>query len=220
MQEELPGSFIYPVDYLRRLMPEPSYRKVDTHWSILGRAAIAVLIAEKCFNGIDSERELSKLKSFITQTKIEISGDLGSKLQPEQKELADRFATSWDLKSSNNKLSNGNDGYFEVIISKSPLASGRLLIFGDSYMQQTLLMLSYFFKVIAFCRTGYFHEEIFSSMKPDFVVTENAERYFSDVYLDSAAPPFLLMPYLKGRTVDIIAAVAMMFSLVLKNKIP
>jgi hypothetical protein len=39
--------------------------------------------------------------------------------------------------------------------------------------------------------------------RPDVVISQAAERYLSFVYPDRSAPPFLMVPYLLGRSPNI-----------------
>ncbi|TOL26640.1 hypothetical protein CGI02_10275 [Vibrio parahaemolyticus] len=50
--------------------------------------------------------------------------------------------------------------------------------------------LSLVYKRVIFCRTRYFHKEVFDNINPDIVLTGNAERYLSHVNSDDRAALF------------------------------
>jgi tetratricopeptide (TPR) repeat protein len=193
--------FEYPVGFLRSLLPDRTYRRIDTHWNSFGRLAIAALVANKLGASRHPVTDvIAKLRASIVPNNTPIDGDLGSKLTPPQSEKEEQFRPDWAIQTFRNGLSNGNDGMLEIAFSSHPEASGRLVVFGDSYAFQCIPMLTAFFKEILCCRTRFYHKEIVEAARPDYVMSENAERYFSVIEDDDGAPPFMLVPALLQRT--------------------
>lgn len=194
------AEFLFPVEYLQNL-PYRTYGRTDTHWSSHGRIAIAGQVALGFgLEATDVESRLAELHGQVVSTGALVAGDLGGRFTPPRTEAPQEFKPSWKTHAFSNGVTQGNHGRINVVISRHPGAKGRLVVFGDSFMAQTLPALSAFFAEILFFRTRYFHKEIISTASPDFVLTENVERYFSVVESDEQAPPVLLMAALMGRS--------------------
>lgn len=197
------ADFIYPILDLDPVVGR-TYRQTDSHWSWLGRLIFAKNIARNL--GIADahiDKVFDILKSRLKLSPQKYSGDLGSKLTPVQYEFPDSLVLPWDVTKHSNNIASGNNGRWELLQSSAPNVQGKIVVFGDSFLLQSLPVFTGFFKEILFCRTQYFHDEIIRFAKPDYVVTQNAERYFSSVKSDREAAPFLLLPALLGRPVDI-----------------
>lgn len=192
------ASFLYPVDELRR---QPgSYSRTDTHWSVEGTIIIAELLATTFgIPGPVVREGCAALRGALVRSEEMVAGDLGVKLDPPHLEPKEHLELPWKVHTFSNGVRGGNDGRIIATVSESPLASGRLVIFGDSFLALGQAALTAFFKEILFCRTRYYHEEIVRSARPDFVVSENVERYLSAVASDADAVPMLLMAQMLGR---------------------
>lgn len=198
-REKTEAEFLFPVELLRKL-PQRAYGLTDTHWSIHGRIAIAGLVAhtlDPTAEGIDER--IAQLSSLVVEAGAPVAGDLGGRFTPPRTEPAFVLRPSWRNHSFHNGVTTGNHGRINVVFSRHPKASGRLVVFGDSFMAQTLSALSAFFREILFFRSRYFHDEIVQLADPDFVLSENVERYLSGVSPDDDAPPMLIMSQLLGR---------------------
>jgi ADP-heptose:LPS heptosyltransferase/tetratricopeptide (TPR) repeat protein/glycosyltransferase involved in cell wall biosynthesis len=191
---------VYPAEYLRSFLPERVYKRTDTHWSPLGIALICVLVARELgLSEASVEAGKRDILSSLTPMQRRISGDLGSKVSPPEYEFVPVVEPNWRQDRFNNGLTTGNDGILEVVLSGHPNSHGRLVIFGDSYFRECLDFLGVYFREILFCRTRYFHEEAVRAARPDYVITENAERYLGLVAPDADAPPIFMMAPLLGR---------------------
>lgn len=198
--EESGASFIYPVDYFRSLFPRRIYKRTDTHWTPYGTAMACALIAREF--GLSEDRIQEGLKNSLdslSERQISISGDLGSKLTPQHTEYVQLVQPAWQEIRMDNNLKTGNDGIIRILLSGNSNSKGKLLIFGDSYGSSCLDFLGAYFREILFCRSRYFHEEIAISARPDYIMTENVERYLALVASDSEAPPMLMMAHLTGK---------------------
>lgn len=197
---------IDPVDTLRSAKPGPSYYLTDTHWNPYGRIAIARCIAEEAgiaARQLDAASDLAY--SCVSVSGRAFVGDLATKLDPSPSEPELVLTPPFPRRQVENGISHvsdrpANEGRMIVAQTDAPTASDkRLLIFGDSYLIQSLPALSFFFRTIVLCRTRWFHPEMVSLVQPDMVVTQQAERYLSHVSPDRTAPAFFMIPYLLGR---------------------
>lgn len=197
--------FIYPIEELRPDAQGRSYYRTDTHWAQPGRMRMARLIGLNA--GLDPASVNRTCQMMFEDMKAADKprfGDLGSKLVPPQGEP--HLILKWrsPVKMFDNGLAhvNGpmNDGSMTVVYSQHETAADKiLLIFGDSYLHTSLANLAYLFKRIVFCRARFWHEEVVTSVQPDVVVSQMAERYLSFVSPDAVAPPFHMIPQLLGR---------------------
>lgn len=197
---------IDPVRELRAETEGCTYYRTDTHWAPHGKIVAARLLA------LASGRAPAEVAAVEAATRAALvrapeyfCGDLGRKLDPKQAEPTFTFKIPHRVQTFENGLPHDyvrpvNDGRMVLTESDADTARGTLLIFGDSYLHQTLPVLSFFFRRVLFCRTRWFHEELVGMVRPDIVVTQQAERYLSYVFPDSGAPPFLLMAQMLGRT--------------------
>lgn len=195
---------IDPVAEMRAENRGRTYYRTDTHWAPHGKIVAARLIAQAVGVGPVDEAEAAALAALHPAPDL-FCGDLGRKLDPAQSENTFVLRPSHGVRMFENGLPHDyarpvNDGRLVLMESEAPTARGTLLIFGDSYLHQSMSALSFFFKRVIFCRTRWFHEEMVLMARPDYVVTQQAERYLSSVSSDFEAPPFLLLAQMLGRT--------------------
>jgi hypothetical protein len=171
--------------------------KTDTHLNFDGKVKTSIEILKNFFDF--NEQEIKQVFDGFRGTTTEMIGDLGSKINPIQKEIRYEIITRF-LKRFHNQTG-ANDGLVIICFNRDKIKKNkckRLLIFGDSFCERTLQFISYFYSEILFCRSRYFHDEVVSMFKPDHLITESAERYFSNVRLDDVAPRFDLIYGLKS----------------------
>lgn len=181
-----------------------SFFKTDTHLTFEGKVVTTKEILSHFFDkNFLTEQDVDFRLSSLKGSERLMLGDLGSKLEPRvQEKRYDINATN--LKRFSNQVG-ANDGLAVVVFNKEKIKtlpkkeSPRLLIFGDSFAERTLPLLGQVYQEILFCRSRYFHEEIIDIFKPDHVITESAERYFSSVRSDLMCPRFNLVYGLKGN---------------------
>lgn len=179
------------------LSDETSFLFSDTHLSVQGmvRSTLAIAASVHDFDVGEARRDLNDLLG----AEYEVAGDLGRKLDPPITETH-RHVLGRYLKRYDNRIG-ANDGHCIVgfnLRRVDAVPPQRLLIFGDSFLELGLPMLSYFFSDVVFCRSRFFHAEMVDMVKPDVVITESAERYFSSVRADLEAPRFLLYYGVRG----------------------
>lgn len=184
---------IYPVKHLQAISTN-SFLPLDTHLSDTGSRFVLELILNKL--GIAPNPSLSTIEQCTNERKLR-SGDLGSKLSPPLFAESLHLKPSWPLQtySSSNKY---NDGAMDIIYSSNALSKKTILIFGDSFFRLMLPHFSCIFNKVIFLRSRFWHQEMFDLIKPDIVLTGNAERYLSEVSSDREAPAFYLYPAIRG----------------------
>ncbi|MEV7529355.1 hypothetical protein [Agrococcus sediminis] len=180
------------------LSDETSFLFSDTHLSVQGMVRSTLAIATSIYD-FDVDRARRDLNDLIGN-EYEAAGDLGRKLDPPvtetRRQVLGRYLKRFDNRNG------ANDGHCIVgfnLRRAEGVPSERLLIFGDSFLELGLPMLSYFFSDVVFCRSRFFHQEMVDMVRPDVVITESAERYFSRVRSDLEAPRFLLYYGVRGR---------------------
>lgn len=175
------------------------YQSVDTHLNFDGMVKTTVEIM-KTFIQLDDEVEVMRILSSYRGPAREVTGDLGSKMNPPQTGILNDISTKF-AKRYNNQVG-ANDGLAIVCLNRDMLGRGerrRLLVFADSFMERSLQLFAHFYSEILFCRSRYLHEEVVDMFKPDHLITASAERYFSYVRLDEVAPRFDLIYGLRGH---------------------
>ncbi len=192
--------YLYPVEELKELHKHHrSYNQTDTHWSPEGNALVTRLVAQAY--GIEAERlrELADdLQACITPNATDLIGDLGRKLDPPRSSKCSVFHPYWHTWTFANGIPK-NQGNIYYVVSAHPKAQGRLLIFGDSFIIAMRYFLSAVFEEVVICRTQFLHKEIALGVKPDYILTENVERYLGVIQTDNNAQPFLMLPALLNR---------------------
>ena len=172
------------------------FKSLDTHLNDHGMALAASSIVA-ALTGEGRAGVLETLQARPTKLR-DMPGDLGGKLTPPRAGPERGIEADWPLRFFSNGVGFGNDGLADIYISPRSLLPARLLWFGDSFGRGCVRLLSLFFREILFLRTRFFHAEMLGQYRPDYVVTQNAERYLDVVTPDENAPPFLLYPALKG----------------------
>jgi hypothetical protein len=89
------------------------------------------------------------------------------------------------------------DGMMDLHVNRSAVWNKRLLVFGDSCMRNIAKIASRLFNEILFCRSLFWHDEIFDGVCPDIVLTGHSDRY-TWLCSDKERPLFLNMPNLIG----------------------
>jgi hypothetical protein len=191
---ELADFIFYPLELLRHRKVSPYFR-VDTHLTDEGMIAVAIQLVNKLL-GTDVANYEGYLLERISG-RHRSSGDLGSKLTPMHFENRVNIEMDWKARNFSNGVST-NNGLVDVWVSPMSLFEKRLLIFGDSFGRGISKLLTFFFRDVLFARSPFFHVDIVDQMRPDYIVSENVERYLSNVIPDRERPSFHMLPYLSG----------------------
>lgn len=215
-QSVLPALFPYPVGetlterYLRRApevaplvcnlrdilaaQPKPVFARTDTHLTDFGTIAATAHLVERLTGQTHPDIEallLGALADGPPQLR-----DLGSKLSPPITEAIPACTAPWRGHSFFNDLSGGNNGLVHIRFNPEAPIRRRLLWFGDSFGRQACQFLAFYFQEVVFLRTGFFHPEIAAAIRPNILITQNIERYFSHWISDADRPSFFMYPHL------------------------
>jgi hypothetical protein len=194
----LPEAPVLNLAGLLRRQPKPPFQKTDTHMTDLGTATAAGEIAAMLTQQAQSSN-LDRLLGSRVVSRV-IAGDLGRRFDPVIESQEEFIVPGWPQLFFHNDLVSGNDGMVDIFIAPDAPYPGRVLWFGDSFGRGCVRILSFFFREIVFLRTRFMHEEMLQQMRPNFVVSQNVERYMSFVDSDDEALPFLMYPHLKQIT--------------------
>lgn len=182
---------LYPADILKQENCNAPYLKLDTHMSDHG----SLLVIRHILSRIDeTANEATSEISKLIYKKKNSHGDLGGKFEPKLTQESTHLVPNWDYHyfSSNGSF---NNGQIDIYFNKDAKVQKKVLIFGDSFFRMMLLQLSNVFSEIVFLRTPFFHCEMIELIKPDIILTGNAERYLSHVNSDDDAPAFQIYSY-------------------------
>jgi hypothetical protein len=217
--DELKQIVCYPRESLYKDYQQHCYR-VDTHYRTSGSMLMLNQLLSQ-LEGIESEKLLPLISQINLDRHIDWEGDLGSKMSPPWTEERASLVLPKSIRKFSNRLAGGNNGIIDLYINCSFLEEkprqglGRVLVFGDSYGRDLSSCLSLACQEVLFMGTPFLHPEVVDAMKPDIVLTENAERYLSWVRLDEDRPFFFLFPFLKDNTCEMDKEMAEALSAVL-----
>jgi hypothetical protein len=198
--EHMPSDFdfsniVYPLQELEESCVSIAY-KTDTHYTPHGTAVATNQLLLKF--QIDEKFRLHSSDLNTSFSRDDFSGDLGSKLIPKVYEKREILLPNSNSRKFSNSLGSGNNGIIDFYINDHAPIAAKILIFGDSFGRSIATCLTNIFSNVLFLRSPFVHIEIIDSYKPQYMITQNVERYLSHVTLDREAPPFFLYPFLKG----------------------
>lgn len=195
-KDGLQGLVLYPADFLSETLGHLSYDKLDTHLSDSGTLVVLARILD--IIGLPAPIALREIQECIN-LKTKTTGDLGSKFSPPLHQESIKINPHWNHTKFN---SNGtsNNGQIDIYFSPEATTNKKILIFGDSFFRLMLPHLSKIFQQVVFLRTPYYHAEMVELIRPDIVLTGNAERYLANVASDMNAPAFQLYSYTHNAT--------------------
>jgi hypothetical protein len=203
---------LYPLKILQNA-GSLSFLKTDTHLSHLGTIIVVGEVVKR-LTGIDCSEDLSILSERLTDRRY-YCGDLGMKLDPPQGNVEAFLDFDWHARYFHNGILGGNNGAVDIYVSPFARHKKKLLWLGDSFGKEAARILSYFFSEILFLRTPFFHPEFVDQMQPDYIVTENVERYLISCTPDESRPFFHVFPFLTGKSYAADCSFAQAFSAIL-----
>jgi len=190
------SSVLYPRDRLRgQSNIKEVFMKTDTHMTDFG-TAISTAAAVEALLGEDQSQSLQQILERPATTR-DWTGDLGGRFLPPRTEIRDLINGAPAAKWFHNRLSGGNNGIVDILINPNSSSDKSILVFGDSFARDWGKFLTEWFRQIMFLRTPYFHEDIVEQVKPDFVVSQNVERYLNNCHPDEERPSFFMFPHLR-----------------------
>lgn len=183
-------NIIYPIDLCME-EDNPCF-KYDTHTT----DSFNFCVINQILRAIDCP---AIAKSDFTINQKQYCGDLYVKVKDElslKPEMSSFFEPNYKfLITSNGKCINKNTNNIVIMHNKSAMTEERLLIFGDSYMKNSLKFFSKIFTDVVYVRTKYFHYDLVDLMNPSCVISENAERYLASISSDKHSDCVLLEHY-------------------------
>ncbi len=103
------------------------------------------------------------------------------------------------------KVYKGNAGMLSYSINPLAINNKRIVLFGDSFLGGSFYLFSNLFNEVIFMRVPYIYEDIIKVLKPDIVLTSNAERYLVDMPDALNPKPYFLnyfTPKFKSNEID------------------
>ena len=186
---------LYPRELLQ-LLGEPAFLKTDTHTTDAATIVVASAIVER-LTGKSQDEMCRKLRGEL-HMKRDWTGDLGGRFSPPLSEDRVMSELPQEILWFHNELSGGNNGITDIYFNPVALYKKRILVFGDSFGREYVRFLSRFFEESIFLRTAFFHEELLDSLTPDYVVTQNVERYLNSCRSDYERPSYFMYPHFSG----------------------
>jgi capsular polysaccharide biosynthesis protein len=203
---------VYPVGVLAN-QADDTISLTDTHVTDYGSIVAAGLMVE-CLVGLSQDQPVARLLDTIDAVE-EWPGDLGSKLHPPVTSLQRYSTAQAPGRWLHNNLQGSNNGLVDLRFCRAPAYDKRLVIFGDSFARQLGRFLQFWFREVIFFRSGFFDPDLAAQCQPDFLLTENVERYLDHCQPDDERPSFFMYPHLRGGTYAPSAEFAAVFSAIL-----
>lgn len=185
--------FRYPLDLLlERNITKPVFRALDTHMTDAGTMAVTQSVLEEWGMQYDWNR-------FFIVSLEKRRGDLADMLQLENKIAEEFYKPIFHFLTFDNRSAlPGNTDNICIIHHPKSLTNKRLLIFGDSFIKYALPFFAPVFRDVVYVRSTTFQSDMVELMKPDFVITSNAERYLCKVAPDTISKPSIFTHYGKN----------------------
>ena len=175
---------------------EPVFRTLDTHMTDFGSMAITQHVLHRWGLQYDTDR-------FFTVFQCNEAGDLSKMLGTEDKSTENSLRPKFYFQIFDNRTAlPGNTNNVRIIHNPESTTNKRILIFGDSFINFSLIFFSPIFRDIVYVRSATFQSDMVELMAPDFVISSNAERYLCKVEADAASKPMLFMHYGKANYVS------------------
>ena len=166
-------NIIYPAESLRSSeFAERTYPKTDTHFSDIGAAIVSSEILRSF--GVDPHQSFSN----IDYQETEILGDLGIKLEDKPRSVKYFDRSSVSISEKDNGLRNRGRVTKYHNTEAAEAERPTLLLFGDSFSGINVgKMLCNYFSTVHFIHSGSIDYGLVGKLKPDYVVSEYAERF-------------------------------------------
>lgn len=184
------GKYVwYPYELLSSCNDEnPIFRTLDTHMSDWGKLSFSNALLSK----LGMNHNLTQ--GFRERTR-KASGDLavmlGTAAQVEEQCF---YPTHTSFIADNRLALPSNTGNISIYHNSQSLTDCRLLVFGDSFIKETLRFLSAIFRDILYMR-GSFDRSAVDLFEPMVVLSSNTERYLSKVLDDDDSNNLLFQNY-------------------------
>ncbi|WP_159739469.1 hypothetical protein [Vibrio atypicus] len=164
------------------------YLKTDTHNSDLGKVRIISNLLKRVGYDITGFTPVYRHKSIM--------GDL-SKMIKGGEELVEEFCFfsqnpfNCIEAYSTSKCLVGNSGHIDYHINGNAIFKERIVLFGDSFFRTALHIWNKLFQEVIYFRSPFIINDICELLKPNLVLTGNAERYLVNSRKHVDSPPYL-----------------------------
>ena len=197
LEKECGKSFLYPCDlFLEQKNNYRLYNKHDCHWNFWGCYLAYSLVCQSL--GIEPKTELLDSPIKIVHQR----GDLGSKYGVTEIVLRLNVELNSRIIKDNQLINHSHQGSVRVLKNDS-ISQGKMIIFGDSFCnpgfpdysteKRMIARLSNLFaetlNEVHFVWTPWIDYDYIEREKPNFVLTEMAERFVVRVPDDRNHPP-------------------------------
>jgi hypothetical protein len=182
---------IYPLDELIDVDKDKStFRKLDTHMTDYGSLTVI-----KSVFPVYLEDYIKNGGRYIEKS-LDMQGDLAKMINPIEPDKAKEIkltpvnflGNEFSYREYNNYRDlKGNGGGISIHYCPNSVTNHRLLVFGDSFFIALVHLLRPFFREVFYIRSDLFKPELIALLKPNIVVTANAERYLSKVKSDNVS---------------------------------
>lgn len=179
----LPNYVLYPLEELlskdNESIEDNVYRVRDTHMTDYGY----FVVVESILNKLNLSYDFHAHMKYVNQNMI---SDL-SLMCGDSKKYTERniqYVGGPVSLSCNRKFLKGNTGNISFYHNLNIKNGRNLLIFGDSFLRESLKFFIPLFENILYIRSSGFQKDIIDLFDPDVIITGNAERYLSHVESD------------------------------------
>lgn len=195
--KEIKEKIFYPYFLLKNLNNDNSvFRILDTHCNDYG----FIHIAKYILSLLNLE---NNVEYFFAKKQQKIGGDLANMIKSDLK--VDEVIYSYsppkniniknEITIDNRIFLPGNSNTIKICHNPNSIYTQRLLIFGDSFINTTIIFLKPFFRDILYIRSTTFQTDIIELFSPDVIISSNAERYLSKVENDKNSNMYLMELY-------------------------
>lgn len=203
-QEQADVDFLYPVAALTKALDTHEvYHKTDSHWNERGGMVVFEELMVKTL-GFSQSFTDDALDAYQSRgwTKERFShGDLGKKTTPPHAEEIEFLNKNKAVIFLNNGCTR-NMGLIRSMYNPLAKTQQRILLFADSFAASLMYLFSEVFEHVVFVRSQYLHREMVAALRPDVVITANAERYLAYVHRDDEAGIAFFVALLNGLNFD------------------
>jgi len=198
-EDSCQNHILFPLDDLRALSKKYQvFQRADSHQTSIGDILVASLVLRALLNINVDQIVDDYLKN--PPLMLRRAGDLGSKLNPmhysEEPFYHDPPNSKCTWYTNSVALNGANNGIIDIRFNSEPIIQGRVLMIGDSFGRGIAKYLQLFFSEILFFRSQKMHYELVEDFSPDFVITQNVERYLPSSILDDNLSRFFDYPSL------------------------
>jgi hypothetical protein len=180
----------------------PEFNRIEKNWFMENDTHCSHKGYKEIMHDVFTSLNITIPNIGFTTTKDQVQGDLGKMLgnPPIEREIIKEYNIKSDIYSFTNRKSlPGNTGQMHLKINTLAPLKKRIALFGDSFFVGCLSYLSHIFEEVFYIRNPFILQDVANSLKPDIILTGNAERYLVNTPSASKVTPYF-MNYVNQRT--------------------